>query len=387
MKIIAVAWFVLIVSGCISHPNPWVPTEDVADAGKDSRAADGQVDVGSGDVNQNDDVVDVGDVQDMKDQVDPDDVIEEIADGIDTSEPDICVPDCDEKECGDDGCGGSCGECCVGTSCESGKCGPPECPNGSCDEGETCCNFPADCGSCCGNGKCDCNENCEVCALDCDCPAQCQLTLAPINQHLHFNSVSPGDIKEKPVVLINTGKAPCTISHVAVTDKWGSASEDYALKQIFQDGSSVPASSLLTVWVQYSPHSSDPVGRLTVEYIDADVGPMELIVKLDGSKEAACKIPVAVPGMYEGVAAGKIVNLTGYGSAAGDCGEAIEDQSYTWFLLAKPADSVVQFNTAGNCHAAFIPDLPGTYEVGLLVYDAWYFQSDLATATIEVSAE
>jgi hypothetical protein len=272
--------------------------------------------------------------------------------------------------------------------CDANEGQPPGCPNGSCKEGETCCSCPSDCGSCCGNGVCDCNENCETCAQDCDCPAQCQLTLAPVGQHLHFNSESPGDIKEKPVVLINYGEAPCTISHLSVTDKWDSPSQDYALKAVFQDGSAVPASSLFTVWLQYSPHSADLSGKLTVEYDHADVGPIELIVDLVGTKEADCTIPVGVLGTYDGVSVGEIANLSGCWSADGFCGEAIWDHGYTWFLLAKPAGSVAQFNTAGSCQAAFIPDRPGTYEVGLLVYDETaFYQSELAITTIEVSAD
>jgi len=85
---------------------------------------------------------------------------------------------CDGTECGPDGCGGSCGECNESEYCEDGQC-VACCPNGACDNDETCCSCPADCGSCCGNGECDCVETCDTCPADCGicCDPVCDVVL------------------------------------------------------------------------------------------------------------------------------------------------------------------------------------------------------------------
>jgi large repetitive protein len=140
-KRIVVLGIVLLLTGCISHPNPWVPKGDVADAGIDIAMADKQGEIVSEDVNQKADVIDVfgditgvdgGDVLDPKDQVIPEEIVEEVLDTTDISETDVCVPDCEGKQCGDDGCGGSCGSCETGQFCIDGDC-PPE--GKQCDDG------------------------------------------------------------------------------------------------------------------------------------------------------------------------------------------------------------------------------------------------------------
>ena len=84
---------------------------------------------------------------------------------------DDCGDPCGGNLCGDDGCGGSCGSCPEGQTCQAGQC-KAVCGDGKCAEAgvETCCNCPADCGSCCGNGGCDCGENKCTCTEDCGEP-------------------------------------------------------------------------------------------------------------------------------------------------------------------------------------------------------------------------
>ncbi len=216
--------------------------------------------------------------------------------------------------------------------------------------------------------------------------SECQFELAPNNQTLHFNSASPTEIKEKPVVLVNNGSAPCTIAHVSITNKWDGASDDYTLAEVFAGNTEIPAFSVLPVWVEYSPHSDDLSGKLTVEYEDSLVGLVEAVVQLSGAKEQACAIPVADAGDgYDGYEPGQSVILDGCGSAKGDCGELIYDNGYTWFLLDKPAGSAAQLNTEGSCITQFLPDQSGDYEIGLIVYDqVTFFQSDLATTIVHV---
>jgi hypothetical protein len=216
--------------------------------------------------------------------------------------------------------------------------------------------------------------------------SECQFSLAPDNQSLHFNSAAPTEIKEKPVVLINNGSAPCIVSSVSVTNKWDGASEDYELAEVFSGNTEVPAFSVLPVWIEYSPHSDDLSGKVTVEYEDSLVGLVETVIQLSGAKEQACAIPVADAGDgYDGYGAGDTVILDGCGSAKGECGETIYDKGYIWFLLGKPPAASAQLNTEGSCITQFIPDQPGEYEIGLIVYDQkTFYQSDLATTTVTV---
>jgi hypothetical protein len=219
--------------------------------------------------------------------------------------------------------------------------------------------------------------------------SQCQFSLAPLNQSLQFNSASPAEVKEKAAVIINNGSAPCTISHVSVTNKWQSASEDYELKDVFAGGTEVAPFSVLPVWVNFSPHSDDLQGVLNIEYEDDLIGTVPESVLLSGSQKLACALPIAdAGGPYEGYFAGDTITLDGCGSQGGDVeceGGDIFENGYVWYLLAKPENSASQLNTEGGCISQFIPDVAGTYELGFLVYDkVSFYQSDMIVETFTV---
>jgi len=220
--------------------------------------------------------------------------------------------------------------------------------------------------------------------------SQCEFSVGPVSQVLHFNSASPSEVKEKPVVLYNTGSAACNVSSVSITDKWGSVSEDFSLKDVFAGNTQIGPFEMKPVWVEYSPHSTDLNGKLVIKYTDDAAGEVDTTVSLIGAKEQACKLPVADPGkadQYASATAGQSVTLNGCGSATGSCGEAIFDNGYIWLLLAKPKDSTALLNMEGSCMATLQPDLPGDYEVGLIVYDAVAFlQSDLSTVKFTAKA-
>jgi hypothetical protein len=61
--------------------------------------------------------------------------------------------------------------------CGSSGCCPPidACGNGSCADGESCADCPADCGPCasCGDQVCDGTETCESCEADCGACVSC----------------------------------------------------------------------------------------------------------------------------------------------------------------------------------------------------------------------
>ena len=163
-----------------------------------------------------------------------------------------CELQCDDSDmgppCGDDGCGGSCGECGGVCQCnDKGQCFDP-CVGKECgDDGY---------GGSCG----DCPEGMDCVWTFCfpGVSDGCDLELGPADAQLNFNSISPQDTKSKYVALINKGDAPCTVNSVTVTEKWGGASEDFALTDNWLPGDTVEALSIETIEVQFSPHSQEP---------------------------------------------------------------------------------------------------------------------------------
>lgn len=224
--------------------------------------------------------------------------------------------------------------------------------------------------------------------------SQCELSLAPLTQQLHFNSASAADIKEKAAVLINSGSAACKLTHVKVTDKWDSVSEDFTLTEVITGGTQVPPFGVFPIWVAYSPHSAEPSGFLKIEYepTEPELPLIEESVTLSGSKEQDCSIPIADPGEsadYVDALVGQPIFLNGCGSSGGEaaCGGApIFQTGYLWFLLSKPETSTAALNQQGSCSTTMTADLPGDYEVALMVFDGTnFFQSDLASVVITVS--
>lgn len=224
--------------------------------------------------------------------------------------------------------------------------------------------------------------------------SQCELSLAPGNYQLQFNSSSPADIKEKPVVLVNSGSAPCPITHVNIASyscEFAGVSEDFSLKDIVPGDTEIPAFSLFPIWVQYSPHSEEPKAYMCIEYVDSVVGQVDepLAVTLKGSKEQDCAIPVADPGdspQYANAIVGQSITLNGSGSKAGECGKAVYENGHIWYLLSKPEGSTANLNSEGGPISTFTPDVAGEYEIVLTVYDGTdFYHSDLATVTVTAS--
>ena len=125
---IFVLGMVLFLAACISHPEPWVPTGDVAGQGTDSNSTD---------------------------------VTGTVCDG-----GACCTPNCEERNCGDDGCGGSCGTCfspdgAVDNSlCVEGVCMcKPACEGKEC--GDDGCG--GNCGACIGEGEVCVENQCGTC--------------------------------------------------------------------------------------------------------------------------------------------------------------------------------------------------------------------------------
>jgi hypothetical protein len=218
--------------------------------------------------------------------------------------------------------------------------------------------------------------------------SQCDLSFAPVNMLIHFNSDSPTLKKEKPVVLVNNGSAACNISHVSLTDKWQTGTaKDFT----FRDGpvpgdTKVGPFGLFPIWVSYKP-AGDPSGYMMIDYEDA---PAPAAITLKGDTKPVGAQPVADPGSDYSATAGTTVTLNGCASKGGnsqDGGNPIYAQGYLWFLLSKPEGSAAQLNVEGGCVIPFTPDVAGKYEVGLIVYDDTnFYQSDLAVLALDVAA-
>ena len=81
------------------------------------------------------------------------------------------------------------------------------------------------------------------------------------------------------------------------------------------------------------------------------------------------------------------MTLNGCSSGPGECGQPVYEKGYIWYLVAKPPNSAAMLNTEGTCITQFTPDLPGEYEVALIVYDAGqtHYQSNFASVKIQVA--
>lgn len=190
----------LILAGCLSKPEAWIPaTDQTADLARGD-AADGVtgvdvVDIDAAELALTDAGADLPDTaSDLPDaapdlpeaaseiqetvveaetaqpvDISPDEVSPDLPDVVEI-EPDLCQPQCEGKECGGDGCGSECGTC-PGAApvCHEGLCCAPQCDGKQCgDDG---------CGSVCGEcggelvciaGSCSC-ETGSACGQNC-CP-------------------------------------------------------------------------------------------------------------------------------------------------------------------------------------------------------------------------
>ena len=77
--------------------------------------------------------------------------------------------------------------------------------------------------------------------------------------------------------------------------------------------------------------------------------------------------PIAVVGENQEVPTGTLVFLEGGASFDGD-GDPL---FFAWSFLRKPAGSMSRLNDPTIQNPSFVPDLPGEYELRLIVRDAW----------------
>ena len=134
LKTLFVAVAGILLSACVSTPEPWLPGKDVkSDQDVATIRTDGVGDIAPADQAGKTDKVDDAAKQDANETESLADILElqddfqdatKETDGADTG-PDVvdvledvpCKPDCTGKKCGSDACGGSCGTCGVLEEC------------------------------------------------------------------------------------------------------------------------------------------------------------------------------------------------------------------------------------------------------------------------------
>jgi len=91
--------------------------------------------------------------------------------------------------------------------------------------------------------------------------------------------------------------------------------------------------------------------------------------------------PIADAGNSETYALGMTVLLDASASYDPDG----DDITYAWTMISRPDQSSTELNDADQAQASFIPDVPGLYEIQLIVTDLWGAVSD--PSLVEISTE
>ena len=129
---------------------------------------------------------------------------------------------------------------------------------------------------------------------------------------------------------------------------------------------------------QVAVYGTDSKGRKSA------VSTLTVTANTCGSNAPAVANITATPG-NPGI--GGVVALTASVSDADNQGPCNFGQSlsYSWALLSAPAGSTATLNSAGLTSPSFVPQVPGTYVVGLVVKDSAGLSSTLATQSITVT--
>jgi len=216
---------------------------------------------------------------------------------------------------------------------------------------------------------------------------QPEFDLAPANTQLHFNTTG-GETKTLRAAVYNHGNGPLTVNRVEVTGKWVADSPDFKLADPTQAGGiTLDPFSVLLIPVSFTNVEGvpDPAGRLNVYYDEPGIGELPMTVDLMGHPDLGVAFPVAAPQASGATGAGATVTLSGAGSTPTPGGSIYE---YIWYLTSKPTNSKARLNTiTSGATTTFLPDLSGSYEVALIVYNVVENEalfSDPATLTIAV---
>ena len=220
------------------------------------------------------------------------------------------------------------------------------------------------------------------------------LDIAPVNNLVYVSTdFSASSSGTKPVVLYNNGNGGLILKDVFVTGNFGLEAKVFSLSNGPTPDTVIQPGGLLVLDVAWDS-SLVPVGKsdvteaLKVSYIHFSDGEVTETLQLQMTDSAGAVIPTANAGSdVTGLVVGEPAVLSALDSSSGDY-----DFTGNWaffYLINKPANSWAEFNTETNGFADFVPDVPGDYEVGLVVYSYGaddYFFSEPTSVNLTVAA-
>ncbi len=210
---------------------------------------------------------------------------------------------------------------------------------------------------------------------------------------VQFVGAQGEDITEH-VVVYNCGNAPLSITNIRIEDDFypDQPSSLWTLTDPGTTSFNLPVGGLqvLSLALNVSDNSLKAGGTLYIDYIDSGGSGVTFTgIDLQGMLDAEeTTLPIADPGDaadYAGATAGQVLQLDGTGTTAGS--EGLYEKGYLWYLLARPAGSLMILNGApGLPIRTIIPDVPGLYRIGLRVHgnSGNFLYSDEATVDITV---
>jgi hypothetical protein len=238
---------------------------------------------------------------------------------------------------------------------------------------------------------------------------QADLVLAPSQGETQaffaFETVQ-GQPKSSVLALHNRGLAPIQVTGLTLRNQFNQPLQDYKLADngsTVVDGAFVPTEvpplGVVPVEIVFDPSSNifDTRGFIDVwteDYPEGGEAPTPYTVTLQGYAYTEGELPelpqasFGAGASFDGVKVGSTVNFNAGESTGGS--STILEQSYTWWLGEKPADSVAYLNERGKPSASLKVDKPGTYRVYLTVFGetnsgaVQYLYSDAAEAVITV---
>lgn len=209
--------------------------------------------------------------------------------------------------------------------------------------------------------------------------------------------VPEGESRSKTVVIMNKGPGPLKIRKVEVLKNYPTVDPDaFFVLNPPQPDYVMPPFSLLPLTVEFRANFEEPkvAARLAITYLDplTDTN-QEWDVNMEGAKlPEGTELPIADPGSpsdYANAKVGKPLTLDGSKSKGGSYSlPSTPNTGFRWFIIEKPTDSRLFLNVGDSGPTvSVVPDAPGAYKFGLVVYAVGQMQSlfsDEATVTVQV---
>lgn len=226
-----------------------------------------------------------------------------------------------------------------------------------------------------------------------------RIIVAPSTGNLSVSgSVTAGDTGTRTAVIYNEGNGVLQIEEVAVESNLAVTPplppKVWSLAQASVETDIQPGGYLL-VPLAFDLAGIDTISGtvndlLKIYYYNDFTASTEVYTLGLGAADAKGDAnPLANAGSaanYAGATVGTAINLDGSASTAGS--GTFANDSFIWYLVAKPASSRALLNVSTSGPASFVPDVAGDYTVELMVFagvGAGYLYSEPARATIPVA--